>query len=280
MRYFSILLVFIFFSACKVRLDKYQDHPKRSKIISLEKAKKLNPSEVKHLIINQYSDTILPNSTIVEFKNLETLIVSGHSAKQNSKDSITLPPLKLNLDHLDKLQNLRILKLSSFDFSTFPTEIFKLKRLRFLELAMSSIDEIPKEIKKLDSLEFLSFRLNNLSQIPNELSKIETLKAIDLANNRFKSFPKVLPEIDSLKYIGLANLEVQKDLPNGVWNWPFPLYINKIDYINSLPTLKELSNKDEILIYIEVRSQDEKNDLLSKFSLEARKKIKFKINKN
>lgn len=279
MKHILITLLGLLAIGCNVNYPKYQDYPKKRNIIDLDKAKKLEPNEVQHLFIQEYIDTIFPNDDILRYKNLKSLFVAGRRAKKSRKDTITLPPLKIQIDtsKIDELNNLTLLEMSYFDFSIFPVEILKFTKLEFLVLGASSIKNVPPKIKQLKNLEHLSFRLNNLTTLPENISYLSSLKAIDLSNNNLSHIPDVLLKMDSLKFISLANLETKTQLKNGVWNWPYPMYINQIDYHKSLGKLERLANKGNTIIYIHTDNALEKKRLKSKMSEKLKKSIKIKL---
>lgn len=275
MRRILLILFVLVTISCFGQKAKYKYYPKRKNILTLKQAEKKEPSTVKHIIIQEYSDSVFPNSDILKYENIETLIVSGRPAKNNKNDSIVLSPIKLDIN-VKPLQNLRTLSLSYFDFSTFPLEFLNLKKLRYLELAVSFINNIPKEIQNLDSLTHLSFRLNNLTNLPSEISNLN-LSAIDLANNNLHHLPKPLIEIKTLKVISLANLETNVSQPNGLWDWPYLLNINEIDYLKEFSTLKSIADKENINVVIQVPNQEIKELLKSKMTKNMKKSINFRI---
>lgn len=272
---FTILIIVLI--GCKPSYPPYYGFPKKREIVHLNKAKKLNPDEVEHLFIQGYEDSIFPNGDILKFRNLKSLFIVGRWVKSKKSDSITLPPLKLTIDTngLKKMKNMKLLDMSFFDFSEFPSEFLLLDQLEYLVLGSSLISDVPPEINKLKKLDHLSFRLNNLTSLPTEISSLKKLRAIDLANNRLDHIPDFLLEMDSLSFISLANTETKTEMPNGVWYWPFHLYTNDINYFKSLDKLETLATKGHNNINIQVNNSLEKERLKNRMSEKLETSIKI-----
>ncbi len=181
---------------------------------------------VEHLVLWNYTDSIFPNQSILQFPNLTHLEVRGPRERPDKNPNFRPSKLLIDSTGLSNLSGLLYLELQDFDFKVFPKTLLQLDSLKGLLFIATELTEIPSEIDKLSKLEFLSIQLNNVSSLPNSISNMRVLKYLDLGNNSFTNIPKVLFNSPSLDVVNLSN-------PEGyVQPWEFyqKLFTNEIDY--------------------------------------------------
>lgn len=194
--------------------------------LSLKEASRKKPLSVEHLVLWNYTDSIFPNQSILQFPNLTHLEVRGSRERPDKNPDFR--PLELSFDSigLSKLSGLLYLELLNFDFKRFPKPLLQLDSLKGLLLVETGLTEITTDIDKLSQLEFLSIRLNNVATLPSSISKMTKLKYLDLGNNSFTKIPEILFDSPSLDIVNLSN-------PEGFtqsWSFYHKLYANEIDY--------------------------------------------------
>ena len=104
---------------------------------------------------------------LLEYKNLEHLIISK------------VPLAKL--DGLEKMTQLKSLKLDKIDLAYFPIEVTQLTNLTSLTLSRIEFSNIPKQIERLSNLEFLDLYGCVITSLPDEIENVTTLKRLDLS---------------------------------------------------------------------------------------------------
>lgn len=133
------------------------------------------------------------------------------------------------LDKLQKLTDLQVLRLSTNNITNFPKNFDALTNLiyfssynndltsfipnakpffnlHFLELQNTKIDSIPAQIAYLNKLE--TFRFGNTDdtlKLPTTLIYLKNLKELNLENCILDSFPKLVFKLPGLKYLFLSN---------------------------------------------------------------------------
>ncbi|MCA6435401.1 MAG: leucine-rich repeat domain-containing protein [Bacteroidetes bacterium] len=150
--------------------------------------------------------------------------------KRVYKMDLSYKPVDLKqLDKLQKLTDLQVLKLSTNNVTAFPKNFDALTNLiyfasynnalttfipnakpffnlHFLELQNTKIDSIPAQIAYLNKLE--TFRFGNTDdtlKLPSTLIYLKNLKELNLENCILDSFPKQVFKLPSLKYLFLSN---------------------------------------------------------------------------
>lgn len=194
--------------------------------LSLDKALKKDPLLVKHLVLWNYTDSIFPNQSILQFPNLTHLEVRGPRERPDKNPNFRQTKLLIDSTGLSNLSGLLYLELWVFNFKVFPKTLLQLDSLEGLLFIATELTEIPSEIDKLSKLEFLSIRLNNVSSLPNSISNMRELKYLDLGNNSFTNIPKVLFNSPSLEVVNLSNPEGY-DRGKGFY---YTIPTNEIDY--------------------------------------------------
>jgi len=256
-------------------------YPAKSEKNTLEKAlKSKNYDNVKKIVINYYADSIFPNEDILKFRNLESICIIGLFKHNKEYPEINKPiRLKIDIDNIKKIKNLKTLSISSFDLRNFPDELFELKNLKALSIGCSYLNEIPNKISNLNELEYLELRLNNIKNIPIELSKMENLIYLDLANNLFTEIPKELLNIKSLKNINLSNTEIaKKDLLMLSFDKKEKASINNINYLKNTELLIKILESNQLeSIIISKQNNNIKKELENQINNKSFfKKIIFK----
>jgi hypothetical protein len=113
--------------------------------------------------------------TLGQLKELRTLELSGLS----DPDKL----VKLNLTFIDKLTELKTLRLDRIGQSDIPQEVFQLKLLEQFSFTGNKLSRVPTWIVSLKNLQQLDLSSNELQDIPNELNMLPRLTEIDLGNN-------------------------------------------------------------------------------------------------
>lgn len=165
---------------------------------------------------------------ILEFHNNETTIESANQPKKLNLSSCKLdclpnifiyPPfldlveidvsdnLLTDLPNMDKLINLRELKLSGNKFKIFPTTIFSLEKLENLSLNSNELKQCP-DLGVLQNLAILKLSDNFLSEVPKGIHQLSKLRILRLANNRISKFPSNLYFPSALEKLSLTDLDM------------------------------------------------------------------------
>ena len=78
--------------------------------------------------------------------------------------------------------NLKLLRMESNNFDSFPAFMGNLHELIYLNLTDNNLTEIPGFIFQLENLETLNLSSNRITKLPRELNRMEHLKEIGLYN--------------------------------------------------------------------------------------------------
>ena len=119
------------------------------------------------------------------------------------------------------------------------------------------VDSLPDEIENLKSLKVLALGVNNLKSLPNSIIHLDSLSVIDLSNNSFNAIPGELSEMKNLRKADLSNRHYTFEIQSRHWQWPFPIHINKIDYLMQIGAFEKLLSKASIRkVYISLNESD------------------------
>ncbi|KAL0465214.1 outer arm dynein light chain 1 [Neurospora intermedia] len=145
--------------------------------------------------------------------DLETLNTGGYASTTHLKLTCPLPSglppailtLGATLTHLDlsgtglsslpsefgtSLPNLRILFLSSNNFSTFPSVLAQCPSLEMIAFRSNRMTSIPEGSLPTKTLRWLILTDNQISTLPEDLGKCEKLEKCMLAGNQLSSLPE------------------------------------------------------------------------------------------
>lgn len=100
---------------------------------------------------------------------------------------------------LNKLVNLEVLEIASFQIKELPIKIFQMSSLKKLNLEGSKIEILHDDIRNLANLEYLSLYANNLVALPSAIGELGNLRFLNLADNEISNFPNSI--------LGLAKLD-------------------------------------------------------------------------
>lgn len=81
------------------------------------------------------------------------------------------------------VDNVKILNLTNYNLSKFPTEILKLTNLEVLDLSNNNIKTLPNSIDKLVNLKKLNLRGTLVKELPNSINKLINLEYILIIDN-------------------------------------------------------------------------------------------------
>lgn len=121
-----------------------------------------------------------------EYKNLEHLV-------------ITKVPMA-NMAGLEKLTQLKTLKLDKLDLAYFPIEITQLVNLESLIVSRVEFAAVPKQIERLQKLKYLDLYGSVITSLPEEIQNLTELKRLNLTGISFtpqeqKVIKEMLPAV-------------------------------------------------------------------------------------
>ena len=85
---------------------------------------------------------------------------------------------------VDKMQQIEEVDLTGSKMKEMPPSLDKLNSLKVLRLSKNELDSIPRSIEKLPAIETICLWGNNLSEVPPWLFEINTLKEVRLNENK------------------------------------------------------------------------------------------------
>ncbi|XWS25037.1 hypothetical protein CRYUN_Cryun27aG0036500 [Craigia yunnanensis] len=228
------------------------------------------PTGLSNLTVLTYlnlSNAMFNDSITTQFANLTSLteldlscsfsVVDYSSVSSSLSSTLTIDSGSLytyinrgslsasNLNWLQRLNNLRKLRLSGVDLSEasrstmWAKSISNLSKLRLLDLSNCSISgKVPVEqLLNLTSLNYLFMGFNFIeSQIPNKLANLTSLSVLDLTRSNLQGYIPYLPQLKEL-YVG-NNSDLMVDL-HSMFAVPWPqlesIDISSTQVIGSIP---------------------------------------------
>ncbi|KAF8936980.1 cysteinyl-tRNA synthetase [Dissophora ornata] len=125
---------------------------------------------------------------------------------------------------LEETEELITLYLQSNLLETIPDSFQSLKYLRILNLSSNNFSKAPMVLFEISTLEELDMSFNELTEIPEEIGRLSRLRILLLFGNRIGPFlPKTMTNLTRL-----SKLDIRQ---NGILN---------LDALNDLPSLEEL----------------------------------------
>ena len=237
------------------------------------------PEVADYVYIENYSDSVFPNTEILRLKNVAHIFVKGKSLR-TKKDEPEKAPQKIRIDTtaLKQLPQLKYIEFSYFDFSTFPVELFAMKNLKGLAVNSCMLKNIPAEILLLKNLVVLNLRVNEISSLPASISQMDSLRVLDLSNNAFTKIPEILTSLKRIEKINLANA-VMMDPGLISQDWPYTGSVNKFNFYERVETLKTVLGLETLkTFYLQVDSREEKKRIIEKLNNTGLSdKIDFKV---
>ncbi|KAK6627231.1 hypothetical protein RUM44_009708 [Polyplax serrata] len=112
---------------------------------------------------------------------------------------------------LEELSNLKILNLSSNNFSELTSSISYLTCLEMLDISCNKLKELPKEIGELKNLVWLNASHNNLQNLPNTIGDCQNLESLNITYN--SSLIRLPVTLGKLKYIGQIEIDPTVQYP-------------------------------------------------------------------
>ncbi|KAJ2540294.1 cysteinyl-tRNA synthetase [Coemansia sp. RSA 1853] len=129
----------------------------------------------------------------------------AHANKIASLNMSKNPGLNFPADFVQLCGNLRELRLSTCQFSRFPTSIQYLPMLNLLDLSGNDIKQMRHApLDKLDRLTTLMLRNNRLVDLPDSLARLRSLRVLNVSNNNLPAFPQVVTRILSLEELDIS----------------------------------------------------------------------------
>ena len=246
---------------------------------NLEKALK-NPLQATGVYILDYTDSVFPSEDIGKLINVEQIVIHGKGGRlRMKKKDAASAPLQIRIDtaRLHLLTKLKYLSFNYFDFRNFPVELCDLKSLELLDVSICLVDSLPEKIGNLSNLKMLVARINNLTALPSSFARLDSLQFLDLGNNRMTKIPGELVMMKRLQKVGLANPDSPDSLAEKHWKWPYPVWINSIDFTTGFDALQALvMNKNIERVYLATRSKTTTQDITTRLkSAELTQKIRW-----
>ncbi|MFX0093655.1 MAG: leucine-rich repeat domain-containing protein [Candidatus Hodarchaeota archaeon] len=93
---------------------------------------------------------------------------------------------------IERLENLRMLNISSPFFEEAPKRVFQLKNLTHLGLPRSNLSTLPENIDSLRNLKCIDIAHNQITTLPSSLSNLPHLERLDLRGNKDLNVPTEL----------------------------------------------------------------------------------------
>lgn len=114
-----------------------------------------------------------------------------------------------NVDGIEVLTNLEVLRLDHNSITTLPTQITALTKLKNLGLQSNAINTVPEFIGDFSNLEILTLSDTGISSLPTSIGKLSKLNTLNLGNNSLTSdvtsLPIQLSSLTSLNFLDLQN---------------------------------------------------------------------------
>ncbi|KAF9288576.1 cysteinyl-tRNA synthetase [Mortierella alpina] len=130
----------------------------------------------------------------------------------------------LDKAHLDDARKLDTLILQCNRLVSVPDSFASFKHLRIINLSSNNFSKFPVVLCQVASLEELDLSFNDIAEVPEEISKLVRLRKLLLYGNRIGPFlPKSMESLSCLRKIDIRQ--------NGILN---------LDALNDLPSLEEL----------------------------------------
>ncbi|KAJ2114286.1 cysteinyl-tRNA synthetase, partial [Coemansia sp. RSA 922] len=140
----------------------------------------------------------------------------AHANKIVSLNMSKNPGLNFPADFVQLCGNLRELRLSTCQFSRFPTSIQYFPHLTFLDLSGNDMKRMRHApLYKLVHLTTLMLRNNRLVDLPESLAELRSLQVLNVSNNNLPAFPLVVTKIASLVDLDIS-LNRIPDIPNSI----------------------------------------------------------------
>ncbi|KAJ2703793.1 cysteinyl-tRNA synthetase [Coemansia sp. IMI 209128] len=140
----------------------------------------------------------------------------AHANKIVSLNMSKNPGLNFPADFVQLCGNLRELRLSTCQFSRFPTSIQYFPHLTFLDLSGNDMKRMRHApLNKLVHLTTLMLRNNRLVDLPESLAELQSLQVLNVSNNNLPAFPLVVTKIASLEDLDIS-LNRIPDIPNAI----------------------------------------------------------------
>ncbi|KAJ2737679.1 cysteinyl-tRNA synthetase, partial [Coemansia sp. Cherry 401B] len=129
----------------------------------------------------------------------------AHANKIVSLNMSKNPGLNFPADFVQLCGNMRELRLSTCQFSRFPTSIQYFPLLNFLDLSGNDIKQMRyAPLDQLDRLTTLMLRNNRLVDLPDSLARLRSLRVLNVSNNNLPAFPGVVTRIKSLEELDIS----------------------------------------------------------------------------
>ncbi|KAF3437465.1 hypothetical protein FNV43_RR20218 [Rhamnella rubrinervis] len=168
---------------------------------------KVLTSNVRHLSCLRYNHYIKELEASQEKTLLRTLLPEKWPFEKTLVD----------LEILQTMQCLRVLRISRLSISKLPDSIGNLKLLRYLDLSMNEIEEIPDTIGTLYNLQTLLLgHCMRLLWLPDSIGNLKHLRYLDLSWTSFLWLPDTICNLHNLQTLSLFNCRVLNRLPTNM----------------------------------------------------------------
>ena len=183
---------------------------------SLEEALK-NPTNVFHLDLSHQALGDIPKE-IIQFKNLESLILINNDLKNINIDFSFFPNLRildlknnqltnLPFESLSYCSELQLVSIRENKFKAITKDWNQLKYVEILDLGGNFIEDISEELN-LKYLNTFKADDNELQHFPIGLENSPKLKSLNLNRNTFQTIPTIFQNLKSLEKLDLGNNEL------------------------------------------------------------------------
>lgn len=231
---------------------------------SFEDFDKINVSQLKHLIIEEYVsdkkslDVGILQKILNEGSQLETLEIDNLEIKyfpEIKSPTKALKKLKLSNNKLNKLHPSisNLIALEEFEsnrnpLQELPETFSQLKKLKILVLYRSEFSEFPQVIFGLNKLSFLSITANSdgknkIKEIPDLFMQLPELESFGMKYNSLSTLPKSFSELKKLEKVYLSDNQF-KDLPEALATNPNLSYVdfndNPLDWNKFIVSIKKI----------------------------------------
>ncbi|KAI8324867.1 hypothetical protein GQ54DRAFT_302308 [Martensiomyces pterosporus] len=140
----------------------------------------------------------------------------AHANKIVSLNMSKNPGLNFPADFVQLCGNLRELRLSTCQFSRFPSSIQHFPCLTFLDVSGNDMKRMRHApFDRLENLVTLMLRNNRLVELPESLAELKSLKVLNVSNNNLPAFPSVVTRIATLEDLDIS-LNRIPDIPNAI----------------------------------------------------------------
>lgn len=167
------------------------------------KSLKSRAFKVKKLGINNLTSTEFPSVDLVEFKNLENLILNNTTGKNLEPTHYIIDFDKETLESLHSLKSISIIGIG---LEKFPLELSSIPNLESLTIVGANLDSLPSDLSKFKSLTYLDLSINKIRKLPENIT---TVNPIDLRipNNLIQSIPEYFLKDSRLTNLDVSNRE-------------------------------------------------------------------------